>query len=405
MPSMRNTAPVLLSLAVLLAGPARADDRAVLLWAFGNNAYSPESGPVVAPNGTLFGTVPYGGPACGQTLGCGAVYALTVGAGPAPHFRILHQFTGKADGASPTAKPTVSRAGTVFGYTAAGSPGTVFQLTPTAKAGQSYMFSTIYTFTGGADGALIYFGPPLVLRGGDLFGISNVSGADCGSTGCTALFRLTPPARGGGAWKETTVYTFPPGLRALNLARDGTYGLFAVTANQGNAGGGSVVRLAPPAHGAGQWSATTVATLTGKGRYNTPYSLVAAPNGMLYLIYGIGIYQLSPPSAGGTAWSVTEIASPKAGGYGVNTVEIGGHGGLIASSYGDQDFFGGAVFGLTPPSGGGTGWTTTLLANFNSGSVPSSNPIDAIAGPGDAVYGAANDTYDNGTLFALYPPQ
>jgi uncharacterized repeat protein (TIGR03803 family) len=74
----------------------------------------------------------------------------------------------------------------------------VFKLDPKGK------FSVLYTFTGGADGA-IPIGTPLRI-GSDLFGTASAGGNEtaalCGSYGCGVVFRLDTQGN------ETVLYTF-----------------------------------------------------------------------------------------------------------------------------------------------------------------------------------------------------
>jgi hypothetical protein len=381
----------------LAAGPGV--DSAVLLHAFDQTGNNPYSGPALGPSGTLFGTVPNGGNAgCFAGLGCGAVYELIPGAGgTSPQYSNIYLFTGGADGGNPTAKPTVTNAGIVYGYNSgiSGGGGIVFALSPPAQQGQPWTFVTIYNFAS-RGGSLPYSGYPLLYRDKSLYGLAG--------TNANAVFQLSPPAKGGTDWTETTLYTFKPGETVLGLVSDGALGFFAITAPTQTYQGGRVVSLNPPANGHGKWTQTTIASFHSSKTFDSPNGLIAAPTGNLYLIFGKGIYELTPPQSGSTKWPVSKIATLKAAGYGPSTIETGWHGSLIVTIYGDQDFFGGVVFQLTPPSDGGTTWTPTLLTNFNKNSFPSSNPIDAVGAPGNVVYGAVNNTYDNGAVFGLYPP-
>ena len=106
----------------------------------------------------------------------------------------MHTFTGAADGGQPFAGLTQDAAGNLYGTTAnggSGGYGIVFKMTH-----RSYgrVFSTLYSFHGGADGALpesrVVFGPD-----GTLYGTTNEGGEiPCGgyNTGCRVVFNSGP---------------------------------------------------------------------------------------------------------------------------------------------------------------------------------------------------------------------
>src|SRR5260370_41505004 len=70
-----------------------------------------------------------------------------------PTLNTLHNFTNQGDGGSPQGGLVMSSSGALYGTTFDGAAGwgTVFELTPVTGGG--WNFSTIYSFTGGADGA------------------------------------------------------------------------------------------------------------------------------------------------------------------------------------------------------------------------------------------------------------
>jgi hypothetical protein len=127
-----------------------------------------------------------------------AALLMCVVALPVAHsqtYTVLHNFTDGGDGAIPMAGLTMDAAGNFYGTTQYGGNthcnlgcGTVFKLT---HQGSSWVLTTLYQFTGGAEGsgpiARVVFGPD-----GALYGTANggaYPGACCGS-----VFRLTPPA-------------------------------------------------------------------------------------------------------------------------------------------------------------------------------------------------------------------
>jgi uncharacterized repeat protein (TIGR03803 family) len=162
--------------------------------------------------GNLYGTTVTGGaggapgyPCTIDGVGCGVVFKLD----RTGKETVLHSFTGGADGAGPFGLFQDSD-GTLYGVASeggsfgagtpggAGGNGVVFKVDPKGK------FSVLYTFTGGADGA-VPFGTPLKI-GNDLYGTAygggNETSAICTSYGCGVVYRLD--ANG----NETVLYTF-----------------------------------------------------------------------------------------------------------------------------------------------------------------------------------------------------
>lgn len=102
-----------------------------------NDGSQPYAG-LIDMNGTLYGTTPIGGdldepPLCGNSgqSGCGTVFSVTTSG----REKVLHDFTGGADGSSPLAA-LLAVNGTLYGTTEHAQrrkpegPGTVFALTP-----------------------------------------------------------------------------------------------------------------------------------------------------------------------------------------------------------------------------------------------------------------------------------
>ncbi len=98
---------------------------------------------------------------------------LTVQPAQAQTFTVIHAFTGGLDGGYPVAGLTMDRAGNLYGTTCGRlcgledvNPGTVFKL---SKKGPSWVFTPLYAFRGGSDGANPYarvvFGPDGSLYG------------------------------------------------------------------------------------------------------------------------------------------------------------------------------------------------------------------------------------------------
>jgi hypothetical protein len=82
----------------------------------------------------------------------GVTIVATQAAQAQPTYRVLHNFTGGADGANPSAGLTFDRAGNLYGTTFDGGSGYggVFKL---KHSGSAWLFSPLYSFAGGNDGA------------------------------------------------------------------------------------------------------------------------------------------------------------------------------------------------------------------------------------------------------------
>ena len=138
----------------------------------GDDGGNPEAGLILSGN-SLYGTAEYGGDS-----GRGTVFKVnTDGTG----FSTLYSFTGGDDGGNPLADLILS-GNTLYG-TASGiyssSDGTVFKVNTDGTG-----FSTLYSFTGGADGANPEAG--LVLSGNTLYGTASGGG----TSGCGTVFKV-----------------------------------------------------------------------------------------------------------------------------------------------------------------------------------------------------------------------
>jgi uncharacterized repeat protein (TIGR03803 family) len=127
--------------------------------------------PVTAPvalNGVLYGTTLYGGTQsadCFGGAGCGVVYGYDISS---KIYRVVHSFNYNVDGAYPKAGLLIDGT-TLVGSTLIGAKanaGEVFSYVPASSK-----FGTVYTFTGGADGAAP--GTALIRSGSTLYGASS----------------------------------------------------------------------------------------------------------------------------------------------------------------------------------------------------------------------------------------
>jgi uncharacterized repeat protein (TIGR03803 family) len=223
----------------------------------GSDGSFPYEGVIVSGD-TLYGTAYDGG-----TAGHGTVFSVnTNGSG----FTTLHSFTNGADGANP-ADNLILCGNTLYGTAdggGAGGYGTVFSINTNGTG-----FQTRYTFTNGSDGAYPYAG--LILSGGTLYGTTEEGGAD----GYGTVFSIN--TNGGGF---TTLYTFTDGsdgsypYAALILSDNTLYG----TAEEGgNDGYGTVFSINTDGTGF-----TTLYTFTDGNDGAYPYAALTLSDNTLY---------------------------------------------------------------------------------------------------------------------------
>lgn len=267
-----------------------------LLCSFGSDpgdGVYPYSGLVMDFDGNLYGTTPLGG-----AFGLGTVYELVASFGEGPYEEtVLYSFAGGADVANPYATLTFGPDGTLYGtapYGGGVDAGGVFALTPqffgdwdesvlcafpgATSSGNPYggvylgVNGGLYgaTTNGGTTGAgtiyrcaqvphssawdsvAIYnmpsYASPYGTPVGDVTGAlyDTTPGAHGSQENNGIIFKLSPPTKEGGAWVETTLYAFP-GSNGSGPRAGLTWGpggaLFGTTVGLGQAGTGTVYQL------------------------------------------------------------------------------------------------------------------------------------------------------------------
>jgi len=236
---------------------------------------------VFDPEGSLYGTTVAGGAGNCQT-GCGVVFKLTPSSGSWTE-KVLYQFSGGADGATPFAPVILDKAGSLYGTTYAGGNlaceagygcGAVFQLTP---SGAGWLENTLYSFQEESDGAFPYAGLTFD-QSGNLYGAVSDGGASGGGT----AFELMPS---GGSWTEALLYSFTgiPGQQGgphASLVMDKGGDIYGTTEWDGAYGYGAVFKLT---FSGGDWTYTALHDFAGgnDGAFPTGGVLLDA-NGNLY---------------------------------------------------------------------------------------------------------------------------
>jgi uncharacterized repeat protein (TIGR03803 family) len=194
----------------------------------------PNTGLAQGQDGTLYGTTPSGGAACGD-IGCGTVFQITA----AGKQSILYSFTDQnGDGSQPTSV-IVGADGNLYGTTGIGGQndwGTIFRI---SAGGED---TVLYSFLGGSDGELPN-GPLTQGSDGNFYGTEQFGGSRHGT-----IFQITP------AGVKTILYAFNGGATdgsypgPLTLGSDGNfYGTTESGGGTGCAGGcGTVFKFALP---------------------------------------------------------------------------------------------------------------------------------------------------------------
>lgn len=148
----------------------------------GTQGMNPNNGLVQDAAGNFYGTTEYG-----AANNCGVIFKIT----PTDVPTTLHSFTGvDPDGCHPLGTLVQANDGSFYGVTPFGGQGygTVFAID---AAGD---YKTIYSFTGGSDGAEPRSGSLALANDGNLYGTTSVAGSNnCGTIFKTSLTgALTP---------------------------------------------------------------------------------------------------------------------------------------------------------------------------------------------------------------------
>jgi uncharacterized repeat protein (TIGR03803 family) len=294
----------------------------------GSDGANPWAGVVIAKGGVLYGTTHAGG-----TSNSGTVFRLMPPSSPGGAWteRVLHDFAVR-DGFNPAAGVVIGSGGVLYGTTSSSGPsGTVFSLTPPAAPGGAWTEAELQTFESN-DGAVPFAG--LVIgSGGVLYGktIGTIESRVClaPDAECGVVYSLTPPLSPGSAWTETLIYNLPcvspltsPGYAGGGVAI-GSGGVLYGTDRCGG-GDGTVFSLTPPASPGGAWTETTLYSFNGGGSYGAlPLGVVIGPNGVLYgTTYSGGtsnngsVFSLTPPASPGGAWTESVLHDFTGGGDG-----------------------------------------------------------------------------------------
>ena len=351
-------------------------------------------------------------------------------------YKVIYNFSGGSDGATPEAGVVIDRAGNLYGTTStrgAFDAGTVFKLEP---KGSGWILSPLYSFTGGNDGQFP-LAPVTIGPDGNLYGITfNGGNSDC-ELGCGTVFKLTFPARVCEAascpWIESVLYRFTGGSDGGNptgnVIFDSAGNLYGTSQGGGSNGDGTVFKLT---HSGGSWTESVLHSFSAQSEGSSPQSGVIFDRvGNLYgtAIFGGPnddgiVFELMPSGSGWTEQTLYAFTGKSDGAYPVGGLIFDSAGDLYdaASSAGPNN--GGAAFELSPSGGN---WTFTTLyglscsgdwcndslasggkekvflpARFSDSPGPQANLITDAAGN---LYGTtfSDGPYGCGSIFKLTP--
>jgi uncharacterized repeat protein (TIGR03803 family) len=383
---------------------ASAEWNEKVLYSFrgGTDGAGPSGGLVRDKAGNLYGATSGGGSSsCYE--GCGTVFELSPpnAKGGSWTETVLYAFTGHAygDGASPGGSVIMDEAGNLYGATGYGGTGpclvlgvatgcgTVYELSPPAKAGDPWTEKVLYSFQGGDDGDLAH--DSLVFdREGNLYGATwfgGGKGTTCnaffGGT-CGTIFELRPPQTEGGQWTENVLHRFGGGEDGAvpngGLILDSEGSLYGTTGNGGagcpTVGCGTVFRLIPKQHGE-SWTEKILLKFNGQDGYEPLAGVIPDKRGNLYGTFYSGgkvgdggVFELARPNQQNTSWSEKVLysfqndytgASPLAG------LLLDKSGNLYGTNIGcAPGGCAGVVFKLTMLADAASAWVDTTLYVF-----------------------------------------
>jgi len=196
-------------------------------------------------DGTFYGTTQFGG-----TSSQGTVFRLAQQNGVWTE-TVLHNFRIN-EGGAPVGTLIADPSGNLYGTTFIDDNdhcqlgcGSVFELSSPAVEGSPWQETTLYKFTGGADGGRPQGG---LVRdsNGNLYGTTTLGGSGNG-----VVFELVAPTTSGGLWKEVTLHQFAgaptDGSAPLgSLLLIGGTKLFGTTSLGGTNNGGTVFSVVIP---------------------------------------------------------------------------------------------------------------------------------------------------------------
>jgi uncharacterized repeat protein (TIGR03803 family) len=318
---------------------------------------------------------------------------------------VIWRFQGGVDGAIPGG--LFLRGGRLFGEAGTGGKGLcaagcgyIFELTPPATPGGSWTKTSIYDFPTLDDQC----GITAWDSSGNYYGVAG-SGNGNGS-----VCEITPPRKIGDSWTERTLYVFKgvlpgqifgDGSGPLGVTLDARGNLWGATVNggfcqqfEGGSCFGAIFRVTPPSTSDGTWTESVVHRFSNSDQ-NPVSGLVIDKAGALYGVTYVEAYRFFDGA-------LTVIDAFPDTGYNARAPT----GGVILDSagnvYGTTGAGGqsddGTVYKLTPPASAGGSWTQMILYSFLAGA-DGQNPEGPLTlGPHGILFGTTQVGGNQGCL-------
>lgn len=416
------------------AGAAFAANPEAMIYAFkaGTDGAFPGNWLTLDKAGHLWGTTEWanGSYNCGPapTDPCGSLFRLTPHGTKPAKLATAYQFEGPAQGPAP-AGLLLGADGSFYGVAQSGAAGSVFRM---QHKGSAWVLTTLYNFTGQADGGMPV--PGLAQdSAGNLYGVTKQGGAP----GYGVAFELKRPAKGKTTWTETVLHSFTGGADGATpsgpLVADGA-GNFYGPASGGGIGTcpnlcGVVYELTPSGKTwnfsvaysfAGYWgTATDGAMPAGRMVFDAQGNLYGVTTGGGNTLCGIGcgtVFEMTPGAGGWTESTLYAFSGGADGRY--------PQGGLIMSSTGALwgvatwgGIFGvcitgdgadsgcGTLFALSKPNGSGSTYTIWNIYDFQSGTGDGAFPYgQLVETPSGILYGVTEGGANGyGTIYQFNP--
>ncbi|HVI09245.1 MAG TPA: choice-of-anchor tandem repeat GloVer-containing protein [Candidatus Binatia bacterium] len=308
------------------------------------------------------------------------LFALAVSAA-ASSTTIIYAFAGGKDGEYLDTDLVVDAAGNIYGTSVQGgdfSSGTVWELSPSANG---WTHTVLYSFHGGRDGSEPYKGVTLDAQG-NLYGTTVAGGSGACDGGCGVVYKISNE---GGLWVETVIHSFTGGLDGSGPGTGVTFdprgNLYGMTPTGGAFGLGTIYELQPQTGG---WKFRLIHAFTGgdDGASASAGRLTLDGKGNLYGVTTVGgangdgvVFEVTRGDTGWTLIPLYAFQDQPDGALPYGGVIFDKAGNLYGATYyaGVGDV--GAVYELSPSSGG---WTETVLYSF-AGGTDGSSPISTLA--------------------------
>lgn len=318
-----------------------------VLYTFGdtNDACGPEFGPIIGPDGVLYGITESGG-----TNNAGALYELKPPASPGGAWTesILYSFEYPGDKFS--VGPFVPGPG---GSLYVANDASVFQLQPPATSGASWTAVLLHPIP--SEPTSITPGPH-----GSLY-VTTLHAT--GNSGRGSVLQLAPPVSPGADWTQEAIYNLASmgqggSPTSLAVASDGT--LYGTTYGSGSVTGeaaATVFELTPPASSGGDWTYTMLENFGSTHQLAQPLILQGGKlfDAMLGSQDGGGsddgaVFAMTPPSSG-DAWTLNilyKFAAPPSGLLSIGPQLMDGLGTIYGVTRIYQSALSGTVYRVVP---------------------------------------------------------